>query len=145
METKMSASVKGVSLPISAKTSVNICNVIRNKPLLRAKQILQDAVDLKRAIPMTRYNMDLGHKKTMAAGSYPFKAGNAFLKLLNSLQANAENKGMNVNSLVIVKAMSNRAETRWRPGRKGRAKAKTAHVELIVEEKNVETKKKDKK
>ena len=141
METKTtSAMVKGVSLSMSAKTSFNICNAIRNKPLLRAKTIIQNAVTMKIAIPITRYNMDLGHKKGMAAGSYPVKAGIEFLKLLNSLQANAENKGLNVNNLYIVHAKADRAETRWRLGRKGRAKAKTTHVELIAEEKQAVTK-----
>ena len=123
------------SLPISTKMSVEICSLVKNKFLAKARRILQDVVDMKRPIPIRRFNADLAHKPGMGAGRYPVSASAVFLKLFDSVEANAENKGLNVNNLFIASAKADRGEARWRYGRKGRAKMKNTHVELIVEEK----------
>lgn len=134
------ATINVRSLPISTKMTVEICSLVKNKPLFKARRMLQDVVDMKRPIPIKRFNADLCHKPGMAAGRYPVSASSTFLKLLDSVEANAENKGLNVNNLVIVQAKADRGEARWRYGRKGKAKMKNTHVQLIVEEKNLETK-----
>ena len=128
------AKLNGKSLQISTKISVEICNAIRNKNLIQVKRILQDAADLKRAIPIKRYNWNLGHKSGMAAGRYPVKASNVFLKLCKSLEANAENKGLNVSNLVLIHAKADKAEAKWHYTKKGRTKMKNTHIELIAEE-----------
>ena len=116
------AEVNAKSLPISTKMSVEICRNIRYLGLAKAKRVLQDVVSMKRALPIKRFDFDLGHKPGMAAGRYPIKASQAFIKLLNSLESNAENKGLNVNNLVIVHANANKAENTRRHGRKGNVK-----------------------
>lgn len=128
------------SLPISAKMSMEICGAIRNMELTKAKRILQDVVDMKRALPFRKFNADLSHKPGMAAGRYPISTSKVFLKLLNSVEMNAGNKGLNVNNLVINFAKADRAETRWRSGRKGRVQMKSTHVKIIVGEKTAEKK-----
>ncbi|MBS3167846.1 50S ribosomal protein L22 [Candidatus Woesearchaeota archaeon] len=139
------AKVSGRSLNISTKMSVEICNYIRGKSLKQAKQMIQYTVDQERAVPVRRYSWNRGHRKGVGPGKYPVKAGTEFLNLFNSLEANAENKGLNVNSLYLVHAKADKAEARWHSTRKGRTKMKNTHVELIVEERNVEDKKEGKK
>lgn len=128
------AEVYGRSLPISTKMSVEICNFIRSKELSNAKKILQDVVSMERALPIKKFNMDTPHKPGIAAGRYPIEASKIFLKLLDSVEANASNKGLDVNGLVISFIKADRAERRWRSGRKGRTTMKSTHVKIIVEE-----------
>ena len=125
------------ALPVSTKFSIEICNLIRNKPLSRARRLLQDAVDMKRPLQLRRHNADLGHKPGLGPARYPIKASEMFLKLLSSVESNAEDKGLNVNNLIIIHAKADKADARWRFGRKGRTKMKNTHVELKVEERNL--------
>ncbi|MBI2148108.1 50S ribosomal protein L22 [Candidatus Woesearchaeota archaeon] len=134
------AVVNGKSLPISTKMSIEICRLIRNKELSKARRMLNDVVSMKRAIPITRFNADLGHKPGMASGRYPINASKMFLKLFDSVEANAENKGLNVNNLFVTHAKADKGEARWHYGRKGKAKMKNTHVEITVEEKSTEIK-----
>lgn len=136
METKNNfAEVYGRSLPISTRFSVEICDSIRNKNLGKAKRILDDVINMKRPLVFKRFHMDLGHKPGFPAARYPVKASKVFLNLLDSLESNAESKGLDVNNLVISFAKADKAERRLRPGRKGRVEMKSTHVKLRVEEK----------
>ena len=83
----------GVSLPISSKQSIEICNFIREKDVNFAKKFLDEVIKDKKAVPFKRFNADVGHKKGMAAGRYPKKASMEFLSLLNQVEANAQFKG----------------------------------------------------
>ena len=135
MENKInSAEVNAKSLPISTKYSVEICNFIRNKNFNIARKQIQDIVEMKKALPIRRFGWDLGHKKEVGPGTYPVKAGKHFLSLLDSVQNNAENKGLNVNNLFITFAKADKAERRWKSGRSGRVKMKNTHVKIMVEE-----------
>ncbi len=121
-------------LPISTKTSIEICNFIRGKNLNKARRLLQDIVDMKSALPIRRFGTDLGHKKGIGAGTYSTSSVSCFIKLLDSVKANAENKGLNIENLVISVIKANWGEHRWRYGRKGRARMKNTHVYIKVEE-----------
>ncbi|MBS3175156.1 50S ribosomal protein L22 [Candidatus Woesearchaeota archaeon] len=129
-----SAVVNARSLPISTKYSVEICNFIRYKDLKTARKQIENIVEMKKALPIRRFGWDLGHKKEVGPGTYPVKAGKHFLQLLDSAKSNAENKGLNGENLVITIAKANKAERRWRAGRKGRVKMKNTHVTIKVEE-----------
>ena len=139
-ESNNCATLYGKSLTISTKMSVEICDLIRNKPVAKARRLLQDAIDMKRPLPLKRFIADLGHKPGLGPARYPISACNGFLKLFDSIESNAENKGLNVNNLVIVFAKADKAEARWRYGRKGKTKMKNTHVKLTVEEKNLNNK-----
>src|SRR3989344_9677018 len=91
------AIVRGLDLPISAKISVEICRFIRGKTLTKAKYQLEQVLEQKIAIPYVRYHREVSHKpgKGLGPGRYPVKATKQFIQLLDSLQANAENKGLN--------------------------------------------------
>src|SRR3989344_9028726 len=92
------------NLPVSPKQSYAVAKFIRNKPVEKSKKLLNLVLEKKIAIPYTVYNTDVGHKKGkgIAAGRYPEKTIKHFLNLLDSAQANAEYKGLDVSKLVIT-------------------------------------------
>jgi large subunit ribosomal protein L22 len=122
----------GRDLSISTKQSIEVCNHIRNKTVKQARQILEDAIALKRAIPFKRFTNGLGHKKGMAAGRYAPSTCKAILAVVNSAVANAENKGLQGTTIVHINAQQ--AARPYHYGRKRRAKMKKTHIEVIVGE-----------
>jgi len=139
------AKAVGISLPISRKTSVEVCAFIRNKSLDKAKALLQAVIDKKIAVPFKRYNRDVGHKKgRIAAGRYPQKTCKEIFKLLESVEANAQFKGLNTANLVIKSIIANAASRPWHYGRQRRRKMKRTNIEIVVEERAVKEKKEEK-
>ena len=129
--------IVGRSLPVSTKFSVEICNFIRKKKVEDAKQILSKVADGKMAIPFKRFNRDLSHKKGMGPGRFPKKAVEEILQLLESVEANAQFKGINTADLYISHICAHLASRPWRYGRQRRRKAKRTHIEIVVQEKKV--------
>ncbi|MBI2044127.1 hypothetical protein HYT24_02065 [Candidatus Pacearchaeota archaeon] len=122
---KTEATVKGIGVPMSTKTSVEICRFIKGKRIDKAITELQEVTVKKRAIPMRG---QIPHKKGMMGGRYPKNASNEFIRLLKSLSANA-----NVNEIenpIIVKAS---ASNTARPfGRGGSVRRKRTYVILAA-------------
>src|SRR3989338_10886601 len=124
----------GKSLPISFKQSIEICNFIRNKNVVYAKNVLNRVIEKKTAIPFRRFNDNMGHKKRIAAGRYPGKASKEILDLISLVEANAQFKGMNSSNLVIAHINANKAATVMHYGRKRSRKAKRTNIEIVVKE-----------
>ena len=118
---------------ISTKYSVEICSTIKGKKVEAARKILEDAADKKNAIRFTRFTNGAGHKSGIGPGKYPVKAAKAILKVLNSAEANAQNKGMG-SDLIVLHAAANEAARSYKYGRKSRRQEKSTHVEIIVKE-----------
>lgn len=129
------AKIRSNDLPISRKHSVEISSFIRNRKLTQAKSLLNLALKKKVAIPFKRYNRDVGHKKGIAAGRYPEKAITNFIMLLNSLETNAEFKGLDTKNLFITKVSASKGTSTWHYGRKRRRKAKRTNVVMEAMEK----------
>ena len=125
----------GTALPISFKQSVEICRFIKDRNVDEAKKILHNVAEKKTAIPFKRYNWDLGHKKKIGPASYPEKASKEFIRLIESVEANAQFKGLNTSNLVIAHVSAHKAGKAWHFGRKTRRKMKRTNIELVVEEK----------
>ena len=136
-EKKMARAV-GVSLPISPKQSTEICSHLKHRSTTQAKAILERVLEQTAAIPFKRYNQDVAHKPGMAAGRYPRNASREIMKLIESVEANAQNKGLG-SDLYITHMNAHRAPAGRRAGRTP-GEAKRAHVEIIVEEKKIEKK-----
>ncbi|KHO46803.1 MAG: large subunit ribosomal protein L22 [archaeon GW2011_AR3] len=134
------AKAMGRDLPISTKQSIEICKYVQGMRLSRAKSILQDVILGKKAVPFTRHTFDLGHKKGIGPGRYPMKASESILRILNSVEANAQTKGLSANDLVILHIAANKAARPWRYGRQTRRKARRTHIEVVVSEKKAESK-----
>lgn len=130
------AFVRGLNLPISWKDSVEVCRFLRKKNLQKAKQMLQQVLDKKIAIPIKRYGLgDRGHRPgKIGPGFYPQKTTKHILNLLNTLEANAQDKGLNVSNLMLTELIPNKASTPWHYGRQRRRKMKRSHIKIIAEE-----------
>lgn len=127
------ASIK--DMPISTKQAVEICSFIRGKDIQRAKQMLQQVLEKKLAVPFKRYKMNVAHKPgNIAAGRYPEKATTAMMVLLNSVESNAQDKDLDTERLYIKAIMANKGSRSYRFGRRRGIKARNTHVEIVVEE-----------
>lgn len=135
----------GTALPISLKHSVEICNFIKNKKVILAKNMLQEVINKKRAVPFRRYDFDLGHKKKIGPGRYPNIASKELIKLIESAEANAQFKGLNTSNLVITHISAHNAGKSWHYGRNSRRRMKRTNIELFVEEKKQEEQQKNQK
>lgn len=141
-----SARAMATNLPISTKHSIEICNFMRHKPLEKAKKILNKVIEQKEPIPFKRFKHNVGHRKgNIAAGRYPLKASKHVLKLLNQVETNAQDKGLNPNNLVIKHIKADHGSTMWHRGRQSRQKMKRTNLEVITEEVSKETKPKEEK
>ena len=131
--TENCAKAVGLGLPISRKDSTMVCKAVRGMTVPKAKKFLEEVVALKKAVPFTKYNMDLAHRAGMASGKYPVKVCSHILKLLKGAEANAQFKGLSTASLVVKHAVAQKGPTTMRFGRQ-RAQAKRTHIELVLEE-----------
>lgn len=133
-EKEKTAQATGLSLNISMKQGVEICNFIRGKTLDKAKKLLNEVAEEKRPVPFKRFNKDVGHKKGMAAGRYPKKASLQILSIIENAEANAQFKGLNTANLIVKHILAQNASRPFHFGRKRRRKMKRAHIEVILEE-----------
>ena len=131
---KTMAKAFGRGLPISTKKTVETCRLIRGRSVTQAKAMLNEVVNLKRAVPYKRYNQELAHQKATGPGGYPVAVCKSLIKMLASIETNASAKGLNEDSLKIVHACAHLASRPMRYGRKRRVKAKRTHVEIVVQE-----------
>lgn len=139
MTNEHEAKVIGRNLSISTKQTIEIANLIRGKNLVKTKELLERVIKKEKAVPYRRFNMDTGHRKgNVGPGRYPVKASKEMLMLLNSLEANAQNKGLDVDALYIKTIMPNKGSTVWHYGRHRRRQAKTTNIEIVAEEKEEE-------
>ncbi len=129
------ARVVGRDLGISTKYSIEICNLLRGKPLAKAKALLEEAAALQKPIPLKRFTNGPGHKRgNLASGRFIVKTASQILSLLNSAEANARNKGLNTKNLVIASILAQKASTPLHYGRQRRRLMKRTHVEVVVQE-----------
>ncbi|MEM5802140.1 MAG: uL22 family ribosomal protein [Candidatus Aenigmatarchaeota archaeon] len=108
-------------LRISTKKSLVIANQIRNKPLAKAKRLLNDLIS----------------KKISLEGKYYTNTAENFLSVLKSAEANAQQKNLNIEKLFVKQAKVDKGYKFIRP--KSRAKfagrkAKVTHVTIVLEE-----------
>ncbi|MBN1645057.1 50S ribosomal protein L22 [Candidatus Woesearchaeota archaeon] len=139
------AKAVGVSLPISLKQSIMVCASIRGKPVDMVKEYLANVAKKKKAVPFTRFNRDMGHRRGMAAGRFPVNAAKNILSILESAESNAQFKGLSTGNLIITHASAQKGPSTWRFGRHRRRKAKRTHVEIILAETRSEPKPKKEK
>jgi len=125
----------GRDLAISTKQAIEICNYLRHRKTGQAKMFLDGAIEKTHAIPFKRFTNGLGHKPgKMAAGRYPVKSSRAFLKLIESVEANAQTKGFNTGDLEIIHLCAHKAARPVHHGRHQGREFKRTHVELVVTE-----------
>jgi len=129
---------------VSTKYATEICREIKGKRLDRAEKKLQRIIDRKEFLPLRKYNKDVAHrrgesKSGVKSGRFPEKACNAFLKVLESVKANADFKGLDSENLMIAHCFASRGFGRRSVQSKGhiagkRRRRKSTHIEVIVKE-----------
>ncbi len=132
---ELMARVLGRDLRISLKQSVEVCKYLRHRKLAQSKRLLQEVLDMKRAIPFRTFTNGLGHRKGhLGPGRYPQKTAEAFLKLLESVEANAQTKGLNTSELEIIHICAHKGAKMFHHGRHYGRLMKNTHVEIVVKE-----------
>ncbi|MEJ5327767.1 MAG: 50S ribosomal protein L22 [Candidatus Bathyarchaeia archaeon] len=143
LDPEKTAKASGRELRVSHKASREVCRTIKGMMLANAKAYLKAVVAKKKAVPFKRYKKKLGHRAGLTkayAGRYPVKAAEQILRVIESAEANAENKGLDVDRLRILHAAAYPGVKikRYMPRAHGRASPKyetTTHIEIVLEEK----------
>jgi len=123
---------------LSPKWSREVCAAIRGKSLEQARRLLEDVINMRRMIPYRRYRkLRAHHSQTRGPGGYPVKVAKALLKLLDSLEANAEFKGLDTDRLLLIHAQVHKARViqKYFPRAFGRASPHNrtlVHIELAA-------------
>jgi large subunit ribosomal protein L22 len=126
-------------LPISPKFSREICRMVRGRKVEDAIRMLEEVVELRRPVPIRRYNMGVAHKKGVGPGRFPKKAASAIIKVLQSAKSNAEYKGLDAENMRVrtISAHLGRTTPGYMPRAHGRSTAwdqQTVNIEVILEE-----------
>lgn len=137
------AKASGREVRVSPKAAREVCNLIRGMRLGEAKELLQEVAERKRAVPFKRYRKEVPHRRGLEkwyAGRYPVKATKEILRILESAEANAENKELDVERLRIIHIAAQRAGKikKYIPRAFGRATPdfeQLCHIEVVVGEK----------
>ncbi len=140
------AKASGRELKVSHKAAREICKAVKGMNLVQAKEFLRDVMAKKKPVPYTRYTKKLGHKGGMqnhCVGRFPIKCAERILHVIEAAQANAEDKGLDVDRLRIMHAAAytGMKNKRFTPRAHGRASPKfetTSHVEIVLEEKSTQ-------
>lgn len=130
--------------PASLKYSTEICREIRGKPLAKAESFLTAISEGRVFLPLKRYNKKVAHRKGnsvsgVKSGRFPVKTCKAFLELIKNVKANAENKGLDTEKLLVRHCFASCGFRRNKAQPKGkiagkRRRQKSVHLEIIVQE-----------
>jgi len=129
------AYARAFDLPISKKAAVAICNVIRGKNPYQAIAIMEKVINKKIAIPMSG---EIGHRKRghriskIPSGRYPEKAARYFIKFLKQGIANARQKGIDDEKMVISMIKADKGTTRYHYGRFYGRKFKSTNLTMEI-------------
>lgn len=123
-QSEMAAVVNGRNLPISFKTSVILCKVVKNRKIEPSIKFLEAVEREKIGISFAKGKVRKGNNGM----KYPHKAAGVFVKLLKSLSANAVVNGVDP-SKILVHARADKAARPNKPGARP-FKFKRAHVTL---------------
>jgi large subunit ribosomal protein L22 len=142
LDPEKTVKASGREIRVSHKHSREICHTVKGMMLTKAKGYLRDVIDKQKAVPFKRYCKKAGHRRGLVnsfAGRYPIKASARVLKVLENAEANAENKGLDVDKLRIIHAAAYRGMKikRFTPRAHGRASPKfetLTHIEIVLGE-----------
>ena len=138
----MIITARAYNLPISRKHSVEVARFIKGKKLKEALRILEEIIELRTPVKLTKHHRGVAHKEKVGPGRYPVKVAQHIKKVLLSAKSNGKNKNISEeklnNSKVFIEA--NKGQTLYHGGRKLHRKRKATHVfvKLVVEDENKE-------
>src|SRR5579875_3167021 len=105
LEPERTVLASGRDLNISYKEAVELCRYLKGKSLDEAKKILEEVIELKRAIPYRTFKKKVPHHRFDNTGGqtrYPRKVAKILLKILKSLEENANFKELNLSKIKLV-------------------------------------------
>jgi large subunit ribosomal protein L22 len=143
LDPEKTARASGREIRVSHKAAREVCRTIKGMMLDNAKTFLRDVTEKKRPVPFRRYKKKLGHRHGVEkafAGRYPVKTAQQVLRVVEGAEANAENKGLDVDRLRILHAAAypGMKIKRYMPRAHGRSSPRyetTTHIEIVLEEK----------
>lgn len=118
-KSKNFAAVNGRAVNISNKSSVIVCDRIRGKSLEGAKKMLERVLEMKESID----------------GKYYTNTVKEILRLLKSVESNAEFKGLDAQKM-IIHASAHEGYRFYRPRKfkMRRTMKKITHVQIVLEQ-----------
>ena len=110
--------------PVSLKYSVEVCNQIKTMPVNKAIAFMKRIYAHEDYLPLRVYNK---------------KVAQEFIKLFELVKANADNKGLDAEKLLIIHIYANAGINRFSYQSKGRIAGKArrrnaTNIEVIVQE-----------
>ena len=92
--------------PVSTKFATELCREMRGKTLSSVEERLERIRDGKEFLPLRQYNKKVPHRKGdsssgVKSGRFPRNLCGVVLKLLESVKANADFKGLDSENLLI--------------------------------------------
>lgn len=136
------AKASGRDLRFSPKAAREVCNAIRNMTVGKAKRYLEDVIVKKVMVPFRHHKKKQAHHGGLHkwyAGRYPIKAASKILKILRNAESIAEYKGLDVDNLRIIHAVTQRGRKvkKFIPRAFGRSSPhfeQWVHVEIVLSE-----------
>ncbi|MFH0971016.1 MAG: 50S ribosomal protein L22 [Candidatus Micrarchaeota archaeon] len=97
------ARAQAYDMDASYKDLANILAAIKGRSIKEAKKILEECISMKMPIRYRKFNANLGHRSQLGGkkGRFPKKEAKITLTLLKSAEANANFKGLDVNTLIV--------------------------------------------
>jgi len=133
---------KAYNCPISMKFSIELAREIRDKPYKKVLKYLDDIIELKRHVPLKRYNQDVAHRKGPAisgvkSGRFPVKVAKYFKKVLLMAKSNADYKGLDSDKkdLIVKGCVISQGMKRYNFQTKGKRRLRrdqTASIEIVL-------------
>jgi len=140
-----STKARGSDLRIHYKNTRETVAAVRGMKLRRAKQYLNAVLAHKECVPFTIHKRGTGRTAQASAwgvtqGRWPKKSVQAVLDLLQNAEANAEFKGLDIDSLYVSHieaqaAQRGRRRTYRAHGRINAYMSSPTHIQLILSEK----------
>ncbi|MFW9924324.1 MAG: 50S ribosomal protein L22 [Candidatus Thorarchaeota archaeon] len=129
-------------LDISPRAAREICNTIKGMFLDKAKEYLENVMEMRAAVPYKRHKKHVAHRKELKgwpSGRYPIKAAKKILEVLENAENNAEFKGLDVERMKIIHAASQKGMIvkRFLPRAHGSSSPRfnyLSHIEIAIEE-----------
>ena len=143
LDPEKTAKASGREIRVSHKHAREVCKTIKGMTLTHAKEYLKNVITKKQPVPFRRFRKKAGHRHGLEkafAGRYPIKAAAKVLIVLEAAEANAENKGLDLDRLTIMHAAAYAGMKikRFTPRAHGRASPKyetLTHIEIVLNEK----------
>ena len=143
LDPEKTAKASGREIRVSHKNTREVCRTIKGMNLANAKEYLRNVINKKQAVPFRRYKKKAGHRRGLEktfAGKYPIKSAKKVLIVIESAEANAENKGLDLDRLRIMHAAAypGMKIKRYTPRAHGRSAPKydtLTHIEIVLDEK----------